>query len=149
MSKKSFLAEIWPKTAIFAETGNFFFEKIFFAQFSKLSHFEHKNAKKINFQVIFPFIVTRILPQKIFQKFSSFFIKNCFCSIRSTPNGLKWLSMIIFMFCFIPSSVKWPEKVWFSWNLAKNGQKSGKICKNQGFWHFEQNWVSSFDWKWL
>ena len=24
----------------------FFFEKIFFAQFSKLSHFEHKKAKK-------------------------------------------------------------------------------------------------------
>ena len=28
----------------------FFFEKIFFAQFSKLSHFEHKNAKKKNFR---------------------------------------------------------------------------------------------------
>ena len=67
MSKLNFLAEIWPKTAIFAGPGKFFFrkifffEKIFFAQFSKLSHFEHKNAKK-NFQSDSPLSDPGILP---------------------------------------------------------------------------------------
>ena len=75
MSKKTFLAEIWPKTAIFAGPGNFFFqkkfffEKFFFAQFSKLSHFEHKNAKK-KFSVRFPFIVTQGFTS---EKFSEIF----------------------------------------------------------------------------
>ena len=59
----------------------------------------------------------------LFLVFLIFFQINCFCSILSTWNGLTWLLMITIMFCFIHSSVKWPEKVWFSGNLAKNGQK--------------------------
>ena len=66
----------------------FFFKKIFFAQFSKLSHFGHKNEKK-NFSVIFPFIVTQDFTSENFSEIFKFFQKNCFCSILSTRNGLK------------------------------------------------------------
>ena len=30
---------------------------------------------------------------------------------------------------------------------AKKGQKIGKICENQGFWPFDQNWLTCFTWK--
>ena len=121
---------------IFFPKKIFFFEKFFFAQFSKLSHFEHKNAKK-NFSVRIPCKWPR----------DYFFQINCFCSILSTWNGLKWLLVITIMFCFIHFSVKWSEKVWFSGKLAKNGQKIGKICKNQGFWPLDQTWLTRFAWK--
>ena len=39
------------------------------------------------------------------------------------------------------------KETWLSWNVAKNGQKTCKIWKNQRFWHFDQNWVISFGWK--
>ena len=76
MSKKTFLAEIWPKTAmrgpeIFFPKKNFF-EKNFFAQFSKLSHFDYKNAKK-KFQSDSPLSDPGILPQKKFLNFSFFY----------------------------------------------------------------------------
>ena len=97
MSKFNFLAEIWPKTSQRACPGmsDFqkfsenlkFFSKIFFAQFSKLSHSEHKKAKK-NFFTHAPYYSDPwVLPQKIFQNFLIFF-KNIFCSIVSTRNGL-------------------------------------------------------------
>ena len=78
MSKKPFLAEIWPKTAIFAGPGNFFsanfifFEKFFFAQFSKLSHFEHKNAKKKFFSQIPLYSDPGFYLRKIFRIFLIF-----------------------------------------------------------------------------
>ena len=53
----------------FFSEKKFFFEKFFFAQFSKLSHFEHKNPKK-KFSVRFPFIVTQGFTS---EKFSEIF----------------------------------------------------------------------------
>ena len=102
----------------------FFFEKFFFAQFSKLSHFEHKNAKKKFFRQI-PLEVTQgFYLRKFFRIFHFFpnfsFFFNSFNS--------KWLEMITIMFCFISARVTWPGKVWFFQNLAKNGRKMGKMC---------------------
>ena len=31
--------------------------------------------------------------------------------------------------------------------MVKNGRKIDKICKNQGFWHFDQSWLTFFTWK--
>ena len=57
---------------IFFSEKIFFFEKIFFAQFSKLSHFEHKNAKK-KFSGRIPFIVTQgFYLRKFFRIFLNF-----------------------------------------------------------------------------
>ena len=47
---------------IFFSENLFFFEKILFAQFSKLSHFEHKNAKKNFFSQIPLYSDPGILP---------------------------------------------------------------------------------------
>ena len=121
----------------FFSEKKFCWENFFFAQFSKLSHFEHKNAKK-NFSVRIPCKWPRDFTSENFSEFLKFFHMNCFGSILSTWNGLKWLLVIAIMFCFIHCSVKWSEKVWCSGNSAKNGQKIGKICQNQGFWHFDQ-----------
>ena len=65
MSKLNFLAEIWPKTAIFAgpefffsEKKNFFSKKIFFSEKkipgpAKMAVFGHISAKKFNFDIPF------------------------------------------------------------------------------------------------
>ena len=102
--------------------------------------------KKI-FSVRIPCKWPRDFTSENFSEFLKFFHINCFGSILSTWNGLKWLLVIAIMFCFIHFSVKWSEKVWFSGNSAKNGQKIGKICKNQGFWPLDQTWLIRFTWE--